>query len=210
MPSDTYETDDTNGNGDQTYRYGDDISLPFSDIPVSMLRLGFTRAMSHVLGNEVAAKVLSMGNKMEANGEFTSEEARKQWAAEKTLELRQDYIESVKAGTWGSGTRGPSGPRVDPLETEYDRVIADATRAYLRDAVKGKQIAYDKGAKHWFWQVDGQLQTRTIEEAIESFESKQSPEKLAKFREAAAEMVQVKRRRAEAAKESAAATPFSL
>ena len=219
----TQMSESTNGNG--TYL---DFTTPGSDvqvriyaeeIPEEMMWEGFKRAFRHVLSNEVASKVGGDAEKLVKAGTHTVEDTKagSPWYVARQIEYRLDFINAVKAGTWGTGRGGPTGPRVDPFEAEYAREVARATKNYLQ---ADKRISYDKESKVWFFDVAGPpdengtptrvRHTRTLEQAIDGYVAKQlTEEKKAEMEASARATVEAKRRKAEQAKADAAATPVT-
>jgi hypothetical protein len=178
------------------YQYGEH-EIDFSKLPDGVVTTALKRAFSHVLSNEVKSKSGTVTAKMIADGSLSAEDldAKRE---ELETQYRNEFIAAFYDGTWGSGTRGTAGPRIDSLEAEYQRLLAKTVRAYLSG---NKKIGYDKETKTWFWTLaDGTRQTRTIEEAIEGYQSKMKPAEEQALREAAAETVAAKKRAAEASK----------
>lgn len=209
MPSDLIEDSETEENGGtHVFIYGLDddpnqIRLPMSDVSAEMMWIGFTRAFRHVLSNEVASKVGTLAKKLVADGTLADSDAGSdsKWAKDKTVEFRNAFVDSVKAGTWGSGTRGPSGPRVDPLTTEYNRELAKEVKDYLAKNVKDNYLKYDKEAKVWFTvNDDGSRNERTFDIACDRYEARLSDADKSKIMARAQAVVDFKRKRAEDAK----------
>ena len=210
MPSDTQEEMEMEENGkEHVFKWGDDerFNIPRANVSADLLWIGFCRAFPHVLSNEVASKVGGFAKRELAAGRISEDDAKtgSEWHKEQTLLARLAFVESVKNGTWGSGTRGPTGPRLDPLEVEFNRAVANACRQYLRDMVTQKKFAYDKEAKVWRFRTDdGTVHERTFDQALEGYENNLNEARKAVFMRQAEETVARKRREAEAAKADAA------
>lgn len=201
MPSDTLDEDTIDTNGDRVWSYGK-FEVDFNKLPPNVVDEALRRAFTHVLSNEAKSKSGSATDKMIADGVLANDaDSVSSKRNELEDEYRAAYIESFYDGSWGLGRRGPSGPRVDPLETEYSRCIADAVRSYLRGEVSAKRMAYDKAEKQWYW-MDSDTntrETRTLEEACTNYEAGLSGDEKAAFMDQAREAVAFKQRKVQLA-----------
>lgn len=204
MPSDTIDDNETETNGanGRVWKYGK-FDIDFDKLPANVVDEALRRAFTHVLSNEAKSKSGSATDKMISEGALSNEaDSVASKRAELEDEYRAAYIQAFYDGSWGEGRRGPSGPRVDALETEYNRAVTDAVRAYMRAEVANNRISYDKANKQWFWvdETSNNRETRTIDEASANYEASLSDEERAAFMEQAREAVAFKQRKLEQAK----------
>lgn len=193
-----------------TWDYDEGLAIDLSRIPQSVIIEAARRGLIHVLNNEAMSKAGTVVDKAIAAGEVTAEgrEAKRQ---ELINQYRLGYVESFYDGTWGTGRRASAGagPRVDPLETEFNRLVAKQVREVM---TKDKRFTYDKEDKTWFVVIKatGERRTWTLEQAITGYVSKMPDEKRAALMTAAQEIVEAKKRQAAASKVTAAAEPMEL
>lgn len=172
-----------------------DLTIDLDRIPQATIIAAAKRAFVHVLKNEADSKAGTVLDKQIAAGELHADdrdEAKKRLMAE----YQAAYLESFYSGTWGTGQRASAGPRLDALETEYQRALAKTVRAWIAN----KKLPYDKETKTWSWMSAAGKQTRTIEQAVAGYESKMKPEEKAALMAAAQETVDYKKRQAAALK----------
>lgn len=189
----------TTTNGDANVITYGDHKVDVSRLPENVVMKLLARAIGHVLGNETASKVASLVEKraMPDNELGPMSDTEKAVAIHDT---REAFIAAMYDGTWGSGTRGPSGPRVPPIEAEFNSVVAGKVRAILDAAIKKAGGAYDKATKTWTWKMGDQLVTRTLDEATTNYlaDANYGEARRAACMEQAEEQLRVKAARAKA------------
>lgn len=171
-----------------------DINL--ADVPDHVILEAAKRGLAHVLSNEAASKAVEAMDKME---NITDRDATR---AELLNEYRLDYIDTFMNGSWGTGRRGPSGPRVDALTTEYQRLLAKE----VRQAMASAKMKYSKDEKLWFIMSGDRRITRTLEQACDGYLSK-NPGKHDALMAQAQETVDFKKRQAELKQAAPAVAP---
>lgn len=170
--NDTDENDGivtSNGAG-RVYKWGKH-AIELDRLPANVVDEALRRAFNHVMSNEAKSKSGTVSKKMIAEGDLDSEpSAIKTMRDELEDTYRESYIASMYDGTWGTRRGGgTSGPRLDSLETEFNRILASTVKEGLN---KHPNIRFDKEAKVWFWLLgDGSKETRTLEQAMENWVS---------------------------------------
>lgn len=118
-----------NANTPNTFAYGD-LTVDAAKLAPAGVDALIRRGISHLLGNEVSAKVNKDGSWFKGFVEAEKREPTAEEIASKQVEFRKAAIESLYDGT--IGTRS-GGPRVDPVQAEMNviakREIADILRA---------------------------------------------------------------------------------
>lgn len=194
--STTIESPDTltYGRGDNVYKL--DLTKANDAVKIRLM----SRGLTHVLGSEVASKVISAIERHEKeNGPLAADE-REQMKDDLTDEYRSNFIEEMHDGTFAVSGRGPSGPRLSTLESEVQKLVGERVRSIMAGMVKAKSATWDKDSKTWTL-ADGS--TRTLQECIDNFVQSDSPKNvaaMAEFRAEAEKEVARKAARAELTK----------
>lgn len=126
----------------------DKTVIDFNALTQRTLDLAVVRAFSHVLGSEVSAKVGGTIDKLIAEGKATKADRDSESVMFEELkqQYRAEYADEILSDDWGLGKRGPSGPRLDPVETVYQRELEKETRKYVATVMKPD---YNKTTKLW-------------------------------------------------------------
>lgn len=151
-----------NGRNGKTYEL--DVSKINDDVKFKLMARGFT----HVLGSEVASKVISQMEKdAKENGALAKDEedANKE---EYTHDYRADFVEAMLNGEFATSTRGPSGPRLSSFEAELNRIVGERVRKVMAQLVKNGGAKWIAESKTWELSNGS---TRTLDEAIENFKN---------------------------------------
>ncbi len=128
-----------------------------------LIREACRQAFSHVLSNEVASWLGNQERKRRESDdpEYTPDEL------EQLRESRvNEHLESFADGSWGTTSRGPTGPRLSTFDAEFAR-IARANAKAATDAVLKKQAdyKYNGKTKTWTWTAKGQAFSLTLDDA---------------------------------------------
>lgn len=110
-------------------------------LPEATLKALLARGFSHVLGNEVSAKVVARVRShlagAEGKADDVSTDAVKAFRKDNaetvikwTAEAQADALKSMDEGTLG--VRGPGGPRVDPVTSAMRNFAWEAIKAILK------------------------------------------------------------------------------
>jgi hypothetical protein len=188
------------------WQYDDNLDIDLGRIPQAVILEAARRGFTHVLNNEAMSKAGTVVDKAIAAGEVDADE-REAKRQELIDEYRKAYVATFYDGTWGTGRRAASGPRVDALETEFNRLVAKEVREVL---TKDKRYNWDKVAKNWFIVVAGQPnRVVTLEGAVEAYLGRMTDAKREALTDAAREIVEAKKRQAAATKAATAQQPTS-
>lgn len=128
--------------GDTVYTTPTGETIPFASFPPTTWINGLTRALNHVLKNEVVSKVVA---KRKTDGTMDAETE-----AQIIADARAKYIESFLNGTWGEPSgRAPRGPAANREEQIFNNLLAEDVRKSIAKA--GFGVGTDKDT----WIVQG-------------------------------------------------------
>ena len=181
------------------WKFSDAIEFDLAELPQAVVWRATQRGLNHVLSNEASSKAGTVAKKMIAAGELSQDQYEAK-AKELADDYRLEYVAAFFDGSWGSGRRVSTGPRLDAFDSAFAKLLAKTVRTYLNNKLGKGGVTYDKATKTWSWMTNSGLQTRTIEEAIEGYESKMKPAEREALETAAREMVDAAKRAAEASK----------
>jgi len=124
-----------------TFTYGD-LQIDSDKFHPNAVQALLRRGLSHLLGNEQAAKVGPESAWGKANANATKEQV----AAAK-LAMQQSAIATLYDGT--IGVRASSGPKVDPIMSEMRKLAKAEIVAILatQKTPEGKKVAFPTGDK---------------------------------------------------------------
>ena len=125
------------------------------------------KQFSHVLSNEVSSRLKNVreARAESEEGPFTDDELEQE-----KENMINDFIEAFYSGEWGTATRGPSGPRVPPIEAEFNRIARLNAKAAMDEKVKSlRNGKYNAKSKTWTWEAKGADHSLTLDKAIELY-----------------------------------------
>lgn len=128
-----------------TYK-GLDIDL--DRFPEAVVREHVVRSLKHILGSEVSSKLVAERDRRAKAGEAALDEDGE---AAFTNGSRVDFVESMYAGQWGTGSRAPRAVAADRETAIYQSLLNKAVREQLAKMVKAGNLVETTvdGEKAW-------------------------------------------------------------
>lgn len=123
------------------------------------------KQFSHVLSNEVSSRLKAVreARAESEEGPFTDDELEQE-----RENMVNDFIDAFYSGEWGTATRGPSGPRVPPIEAEFNRIARINAKAAM-DGQSLQNLKYNAKTKTWTWTAKGLDHSITLDQATEKY-----------------------------------------
>lgn len=190
-----------------------DHTIDLNEINESTKHRLMTRGLTHVLGNEVASKMLTefakvvKDRKEAGEPDFDADETEAE-KARITRELRDDTVTRIESGEWVTSTRAAAGPRLSSFESELKTRVANVVRARFRQWVKEGKAKADTAAKNWTLTQTGKV--LSLDDGIKIFMDSTHPETMSHKEKLVAEAHKAVADKAEAAKLAASAPAGDL